>query len=298
MHCLRAAVALVAVMTFSLTALGQTPRAAKVGAIRRTGGGMAPASQPFDARIHDKITRYQKTPIYGLTEYNPDNCMGIDIGMWSPPTDLNPSMSGTIDSTTNLQGKLDNGDCPNTTFTFAVIQFTWTAHNNKTAIPSLGCPLDQSTTCPVAVFSSIWTTKDHCCDVQDEFDISVPVVRPKGETSTLEKWQDSMGIWKVTLMPPSDDSTFDFTGETVNEVFLSDQNSCPGNASVDPSMGVVNSGPPGSFHDLIGFDPCVVHYARCLKKPGFWFVIKQQMEINSQQILLTHFFLMGLRQIL
>ena len=71
-------------------------------------------------------------------------------------------------------------------------------------------------------------------------------------------------------------------GDVAGKICIrSDQNSCPGNASVDPSMGVVNSGPPGSFHDLIGFDPCVVHYARCLKKPGCGFVIKQQMEINS-----------------
>lgn len=117
------------------------------------------------------------------------------------------------------------------------------------------------------------------------FNIITNPVRPKGETTALQSWQDSFGIWKVTLVccapPDDDDAAFDFTGETVNEVFLSDQNSCPGNASVNPSMGTVNNGPPGSFHDKIGFDPCVVHYARCLMKAGCGFVVKQQMEINS-----------------
>jgi hypothetical protein len=270
MHCLRAAVALMAAMTFFLTANIAIARKAVIRPLSPNAvAGIAPLAGTM-------VKRQTKTFIAGLAEIDPDTCIEVALpggaGTWT--FTLNP-MFGTT-STKIEKGTAGPGPCAGDTFTFNDIYYTWTAHNNHTTTPNQG---------PTDIFNATWSTPDGLFNDPFVFHIITNPVRPKGETTALQNWLDSFGIWTVTLQccapPDKDDAAFDFTGETVNEVFLSDQNSCPGNASVNPSMGTVNSGPPGSFHDKVGFDPCVVHYARCLKKAGCGFVIKQQMEINS-----------------
>jgi hypothetical protein len=290
MRYLGAAAAFVAAMTFSLTALGQTHRAVKVGVmITRAGAGLAPQikrtgddSANQGGTIYDTIERYGDPKfIISFTEYNPDTCAEVSPGVWSPPSGVNPAKGNIIDFESTGTGMLANGDCPGMTFTFAQILFAWTAHNNKTAFPD-NCPLGPPTSCPVTVFNSTWSTPDHVFVEPYEFQITVPVVRPIGEKSAFVGWVGSKGIWTVTLQPPDDDSSFDFTGETVNETFPSDHNSCPGPDDHSTSMATVKNGPPGELGgDRIGWDPCLIEYARCVMKTPCGFQIKQQEEINS-----------------
>jgi hypothetical protein len=279
MHCLRAAVALVAAMMYSLSAAGQTRPAAKIGTIPGKVAIRRLSPNPVSPNVAGTKIPKRNVPTFiaGLAEIDPDTCKEVPLpggaGTWT--VTLNPMFGATstkIETGTAAPGQPCAGD----TFTFNDIYYTWTAHNNHTTTPNQG---------PTDIFNATWSTPDGEFNDPFVFNVVTHPVRPKGEISTLVNWLDSKGIWEVTLQccapPDDDDAAFDFTGETVNEVFQSDQNSCPDVGSSNPSMGTVNSGPPGLFHDRVGFDPCAVHYERCIKKHGCGFVIKQQMEINS-----------------
>jgi hypothetical protein len=280
MHCLRAAVALMAAMTFSLTALGQTPRAAEIASVGKE--VIRPLSQNPVAGIAPlagtMVKRQTETIIAGLTEIKLDgSCAYIDHGEWT--VDKQP-MFGT--TSTRVESGISAGpNCVGHKYDFAIIFYTWTAHNNHTTTPNQG---------PTDIFNATWKSPAGCtnnCDFIEPFVFHIVTnpVRPRGETTTLESWLDNKGIWKVTLVccapPDKDDAAFDFSGETVNEHFLSDQNSCPDIGPAKESKGPVHDGPPGIFHDRVGYSPCSVHYERCIKKSGCGYVIKQQMEINS-----------------
>jgi hypothetical protein len=100
---------------------------------------------------------------------------------------------------------------------YAPLYFDWTLHKNLTAILGYG---------PTATFNSEWDTNDGVYMVPYSFQITLPVVRPIGETIS---WQGFTGFignglvgqWLQTLKPPTNDPSFDFTGETVQESFLS-----------------------------------------------------------------------------
>jgi hypothetical protein len=69
-------------------------------------------------------------------------------------------------------------------------------------------------------FTATWTTPDGMFTEFYSFDINVPVVRPDHETTAfMDWWPDfpTVGEWQQTLVPPSSDPTFDFSGETVQE---------------------------------------------------------------------------------
>jgi hypothetical protein len=295
MRYLGAAVALLAAMTFSLTALGQTPRHYKVGSPKGTVAGMA-VVRPFQAEtISVLIPRYNNTVVYALTEYDPDNCTPISVGMWSTPSNLNPSMSGT--PTPNVPygpAMLGNGDCPGMTFMFSAIYFNWTAHNNQSAMPNPGgsgpCPVADGA-CPVATFSSTWSTPDGEFDDPYTFNVDVPVVRPMGEMSSFVNWLDSRANWMPTLVPPNSDSSFDFTGESVTENTVT-KSTCYGRGigsmgstpySQNSGWTIVNK---VMFNkpDTVGWSPCAVEYYRCVKAtpPACGYTGTQQMKIKSQ----------------
>lgn len=277
MHCLRGGVALVAAVMFSLSAAGQTPPTAKSG----TTSGKAVAIRAvspnpvggIDLLAGTMVKRQTETFIAGIAEINPDTCAFINSGSWT--FTLNPTFGKTttrVESGTAATGQ----PCAGHTYNFAKIFYTWTAHNNHTTTPNKG---------PTDIFNATWKTPDGMFNDPFVFNIITNPVRPRGETSILESWLGNKGIWKVTLVccapPDKDDAAFDFSGETVFETFLSDNNSCPDVGPATASTVPVHDGPPGLFHDRIGFSPCAVHYERCIKKAGCGYVIKQQMGINS-----------------
>ena len=90
---------------------------------------------------------------------------------------------------------------PRNDFTFAAIFYTWTAHNNKSKTDD---------------FAATWTSPSF--NVPFSYDVTVPVVRPAGETTTFVSWDaKGLGQWRQKLTPPAADPNFDFSGETVEE---------------------------------------------------------------------------------
>jgi hypothetical protein len=262
MHYSGAAVALVAAMTFSLTALGETRTAISV--ITAPASPMAPAlasnqksNQSFDS-YSTTIARYIISPptlILGIAEIIPVTCIDKNPGMWTNPNpSLEPVFKGRPAGTVGYQrtfkaisppGQPCAGQGP---FTYSAIDFSWMAHYNQTGLGPGVAPPPCATTnpvCPTAVFQGEWTTPDGVYDVIFSFSVSVDVVRPAGETNMFVNWfygTGAHGRWTAMLTPPTSDPTFDFTNEVVQEVFLSAIETCNsrapgilGPASVTPN---------------------------------------------------------------
>jgi hypothetical protein len=119
---------------------------------------------------------------------------------------------GTV-TTGTLTGQLASGFCPGKTFTFAAIYYEWTAHNNQSnASPS---PIPPNSVADF--FNANWTSPVGGASPV-RFNIFVPVVRPDHETTVFMGLDNlARGLWEQTLIPPSSDPTFDFSGEHVNE---------------------------------------------------------------------------------
>ncbi|HEY8032544.1 MAG TPA: hypothetical protein VIF02_09285 [Methylocella sp.] len=299
MHCLRAAVALIAAVVFPLNVAGQTSRGIAIYTERA--GGLVPAT-PFQplTTLTKTIKRYGDPNkgdlkiIVGAVEYNRVDCSFIESGTWTDPNpvqakDKNGNLVtlGTVDATQTFKANISgtgtkcDGVGP---YDFRAIKFIWTLHRNLTGIPNQG---------PTAVFNSTWSTKDHCCDTPFTFNISVPVVRPIGETNTFKDFRTDIGVygrWMVTLTPPGDDPTFDFKDEVVREV-LTGVNTCNdrapgaqgklppgselGNGGTGPSQWTVGKlletrgtppidGPNNAYgYDFVGWDYCAIEAYRC-----------------------------------
>jgi hypothetical protein len=275
---LSAAVALVA-MTFSQTALGQTPRAAEIAiAGKAVIGPLSPNAVAGTVVPSTMVPRYTETVLSGFAEIHPDNCREIDPGKWT--VTMNP-MFGT--TSTRIEPGISAGpNCPGKEFNFAEIFYTWTTHNNHTTTPGQG---------PTDIFNATWSSSDGFFNMSFVFNIVVPVVRPKDETSSFQGWVagDSRGNWMQTLTPPDDDKGFDFSGEMVQEVFQSNTSSCNGRG-----LGSLGSTPPlvpaqprtvmdGNMWgpDQVGFGPCAVEYYRCVKATPCGYTLHQQMRIKS-----------------
>ena len=219
------------------------------------------------------IPRYKKTLMAQHTEYNlPPVCTNFDPGSWAVTT---KPKSGKV-TTATITGHLANGDCPGKTFTFVAIYYEWTEHNNKSNTDT---------------FSATWTSKDYTYPLT--VDLTVPIVRPTGETTAFTGWAETRGLWEQTLKPPSNDPDFDFTGETVKETSVGARDTCYdgqfpfGQASLTPHMWTVHDkviwGPDG-----VGWGAnqgsgggCAIEYYRCVKKTPCGFTLQQQMQISS-----------------
>jgi hypothetical protein len=309
---LRAAVALAAAMTFSLTALGETRTT--IAVFTAPSGPRAPAlvlgatSDSFSTTI----PRYTPPPtlILGIAEITIPDCTDKDPGMWTNP---NPSLkpvfkgipAGTVGFQRTFMAKAQNGPCAGKgPFTFRAIDFSWMAHYNQTGLgPGVAPPPCKTTNpvCPTAVFQGEWTTKDKMFDIVFSFQVSVDVVRPIGETTKFQGWSGLfgsglVGMWEATLKPPTSDKNFDFTGETTRERFSNKRDSCAVKTTNNIPLGNIKShgkefpvieGPPGKYVDGVstgGDDPqsacsvlCnfVTHPAGCL------LTVQQQMSIKS-----------------
>jgi hypothetical protein len=146
------------------------------------------------------IPRYKPKLLSGYTEYNTGTCMEISPGSWSLQAPL-PAYGKTSYGT--LTGTLSNGDCPGHTFTFAVIYYTWTKHNNEA---------DQDK------INAIWKTPDGAFNSLFNFVVQVPIVHPASETTVFAGWDaKGLGLWQQTLHPPASDPSFDFSYDTVRE---------------------------------------------------------------------------------
>jgi hypothetical protein len=305
-----ASVALMAAMAFSPIALGKTGTAnTTFHVIKKPGRDNAAASPPLvntappcTATVCDQIKRYTDTEIIEATEYYyyPDGtCQFLDPGMWSSPNNIQPVDNGTPAGTVTFSVQQDTpppnpytgatciGGGP---YQYAVLHFTWNLHKNKTAVLGYG---------PTATFSSNWTG-DFGSFFAETFQITVPVVRPIGETISFMGFtgiigNGLVGQWLQTLKPPTTDPSFDFTGETVQESFMSSRGNClsPPAAQVPlagttrpPSTFPVKNGPPGQWVDGVGFGDeadaaCAVLYNYCYMPAGCFFSKLQETAIKS-----------------
>ncbi|MGH6839521.1 MAG: hypothetical protein ACREDT_12125 [Methylocella sp.] len=304
-----AAVALMAAMAFSPIALGQTRTAnTAFHVIKKPTRATAPASPPLaptaprcTATVCDQIDRYTDTAIIEATEYFsfPDGtCRFADQGKWSSPKDIQPLDNGTPAGTVTFSVNPDTPPPNQITgatcigggpYQYARLHFTWNLHKNKTADSFAHQGYD-----PTATFSSDWTGKFGSF-FPETFQITVPVVRPKGEMSTFVNWLDSRGNWMPTLILPDKDPDFDFTGELIQEV-THKPSTCYGRGigsmgstgvvrndySVDSSWHIVNK-VMFNQNDIVGWSPCGVEYYRCVKAalPACGYTGTQEMQIKS-----------------
>jgi hypothetical protein len=184
-----------------------------------------------------------------------------------------------------------SGVCAGSTFTYATIYYEWTAHNNQS---TLSAPLNKV----ADTFNATWTAPDGAA--QFTFNITVPVVRPDHEiTVFLDWWPDNprIGEWQQTLVPPSSDPTFDFSGETVQEqVGGAGEDTCWfDNSKFDPMLAVTGANwtvQPGNVWkpDEVGWKRDAVTYYRNPTPPPdppppspipCGFTIQQQMTIRA-----------------
>lgn len=279
MRHLLAIIGVLAATVFSQSAFAETSRA--IAIITDEGGGNAHAL-PF-ASLTKSIKRYENTHIIGIAEYDPVNCKFLDSGEWTDPTPtLVPKDSGKIQRTTVVKNKV--GDpCNGLSLTYASINFDWTLRKNSSRKRNHGRPTTR--------FGANWSTKDGQYDVPYIFDIDVPVVRPKGDTSTFANWlsgplSGTWGRWIVTFQPPDKDPSFDFTGEEVREEFISANEQCATKAPGVLGTGAVTPpGTPASWKvgelkgagvtmpagknqwgwDFVGWNGCAIHAYRCAK---------------------------------
>ncbi|MGH6813263.1 MAG: hypothetical protein ACREDM_13325 [Methylocella sp.] len=139
------------------------------------------------------------------------------MGAWTTITatqDCGKEKCGTVTTGTETD-TIPSGVCAGSTFTFATIYYEWNAHNNQSTLPAP--PNSVADT-----FNATWTAPDGSTE-QDTFDINVPVVRPDHETTAFQSWFNPttglgpQGEWEQTLVAPSSDKDFDFSGEIVQE---------------------------------------------------------------------------------
>ncbi len=227
-------------------------------------------NQTASPAVWAQIPRYKKTLVATQVAVYANNCAFFSTGTITFPMQgkYGKATTETV-ACTVPPGQACAG---NSYSNCAGIYYERTEHNNKSArSPSPEGPVD--------IFTYKWDVPPYISQTLSP-DIAVPVVRPIGETNTFEGWNEGYGKWRVTLVPPTDDPTFDFTGEKVQETFLSDNDSCVGPVS-PPNAITIKNGPPGDFGDSVGYSACVVEYARATKKTPCGYRIQQKMEINA-----------------
>ena len=308
MFCPRALVIIIAATAFSATAFAQTRGSALIrGPIASAVlSRAAPNPPPCHSTICTSVQRYAKTLIVSATEFfffSDGTCTFADPGKWTAPTDIMPVVNGNPAGTVTVNAPAIPGPAPinpdtgapctgGGTYMYAPLYFTWTLHQNSTAVPGFG---------PTATFSSTWNG-DFGSFFAETFEISVPVVRPKGEIGSVLNWEDSRANWEQTLIPPDDDPSFSFTGEQVKEVLLSSNpvtgdkssNSCAARApnALDGTPNGQAAQTPWRVdqdnkwgNDTVGFGPCAVEAYRCAGANSVPFpcgyVVPQQMYIKS-----------------
>jgi hypothetical protein len=287
------------------------PVGVSTGPIRAT----ANPPPPCGGCLYGTIPRYTKYLLAAGVEFLYDdsgNCQYQDPGSWSAPASILPLtnplgasiMPGTVDVTSPaVQGPIpinpDTGkEClGGGTYMYGPLYFTWTLHTNDTAAYGYG---------PFALFTSTWAGTFGKMDTET-FQVTVPVVRPIGETTDWAGWANGVGLpasfpspnggqlngtqgqWMQTLTAPPNDSSFDFSNEWVQETFVGGRNTCPRLPTVAPH-GLKGSwlvfsgniwGPDsiGTEGTVLGY--CSIMYSYCYGPHPCGFIQYAQMGILS-----------------
>jgi hypothetical protein len=289
---------LAAAMTISLIPLGRTAWASDDMPVVRSGmdiNAILPLSASSSSTITRDIDRYggtknKPTLLEKLAHFQHGTCTEVSEGAWTY-TDTQTCGTEKCGKVTTGTVTSTLGSCPGKTFTFVAIYYEWTAHNNQS---NLSAPLNKV----ADTFNATWTSPHST--MQFTFDITVPVVRPDHETTAFEKWSPefpTVGEWKQTLVPPSSDPTFDFSGESVQEqVGGAGEDTCHVDTSPFPPRLTITGGPPDGWPvksgnvwepDQVGWKPDAVTYYRnhrstTLEFSGSCsFTIQQQMTIKA-----------------
>lgn len=234
--------------------------------------GMPPAaSQSASPSVWAQVPRYPKTLVATQVAVYLNSCAFYSSGAISFPTMPQYGKATTEPVACTVP---PGQACAGHTYSnCAGIYYERTARNNK----SLRSP---STEGPVDIFTYKWDVPPYISETHSP-DIAVPVVRPKGETNAFESWNEGKGRWRVTLVPPDNDPTFDFTGEQVRETYVTESDGCIGAGSSKSNVTTVVNGPPGNFGDSVGYSACAVEYARAKRKTPCGYRITQKMEISA-----------------
>jgi hypothetical protein len=338
MHYVRATFILLAIITSPHIAFGQRTTAIAVITVPMSAATLPPAVAtnpppcPGPSYFCKSISRYTNSGLFGITEYltNYPTCTPVSPGGWGPGFPANPQFSvQPTDNNNNPAGTPDISEPPFTGpnppgcdgsgapggYQYAPIYFKWTMEKNLTSPAFVGKGND-----PTATFNATWYSPKGCqpgpCDYIEpwQFQITVPVVRPMGETVTGQGWSSfsgTVGQFGQTLQccagsANNGDSNFDFSGEWVTERFSNKVFNCdspptqnPANPSSPADAAATEAkttsmgsswdvmagnqwGPDGvGFADGANQNFCSIYWAICKAPTGCVNSISQQMYITS-----------------
>ena len=311
MRYVRAAVVLLAAMTFSHDSYGQSrhPTAVVVApfgsAARPAQPGAVPPAQNTGATctigsVCAQLPRYNDTPIYGIAEYDVDTCQQTSPGKWTgfpSETVLKQPISTGYDVATvtvNCAGGTSKQQ-----YLFAIMCYDWTNHNNHSnpnpsAIP--GFPMD--------TFAATWEDKPGAaageCNPQQgpgtgwtpsgtgpfptPFRVYVQEVIPSGETTQGVGWNQASALFQMTLQcckPADPTGNFDFSGEEIDEEIQAISDPCAlgsPDTSMHPIVQQGNIWQP----DSVGWHTCPLAQLWCSQRQCS-FVYSQTVSIRNPQ---------------
>lgn len=244
----------------------------RVAAAAQAGDHSSSASPADSSTTPYTVPRYDNGRLEQRVEADDRTCQFISAGTVTIPVQAQYGVATT--GTPPCTVPPDYPYCPGVTYpACSVVYYTRIQHNNKSIRPDKAGAVD--------TFTYHWTTPDKYWDLTIPVYVASPVVRPKGETNAFESWNEGKGHWRVTLVPPDNDPTFDFTGEQVRETYVTESDGCVGAGSSKSNAETVKNGPPGNFGDSVGYSACAIEYARAKKRTPCGYRITQKMEISA-----------------
>ena len=243
------------------------------------------------------VPRYENGRLEQRLEVESGNCAFLSAGTATVTSQAKYGVAtvGTPPCTIPL----DYYQCQGITYpACSVVYYTRIQHNNKSVRPDPSGAID--------TFTYHWQTPDNFFNLDFGVDVVSPVVRPMSEEIVPSGTYESaatgyFGAWASKLIPPSDDSAFDFGGDTVREDISILSDSCRGRA---PFLNVVVGGHVGSWevgkfkqptgtidapknsygYDLVGWAACSVEGYRCARAttPPCQQSVAQRMSHHAQ----------------
>jgi hypothetical protein len=327
MRYVRAAVVLLAAMTFSHVAYGQSSRArnqpshtAIMVMPLRSGAGPAQHTAPNapnataacnagggapGGTVCVNVPRYPENPqpVYGIMEYDTITCNETSPGQWAFTNDLTPKLKQPVTTGYATAAVTPPGCGSQQNYTFAVMCFQWTLHNNHSdpspsdsppqpednffATWSDAAPTGPGTECnPQVDPGTNWNPSGLTGPFPTTFHVYPPRVIPLGENTTAIGWNQARAIYGMTLQccnPPQPGRAFDFSGEQIIEDILILDDPCKlGLPPIDeaPTVQQGNTWQP----DNVGFKTCVPGAAQiwCSRAGPCSFQYKQTVSTYSQ----------------
>ena len=308
MRYVRAAVVLLAALTFSHVSYGQSRHA--IAVFSGPAGGGEPPAQPGAAAppqtgatctigsVCKELKRYDPTILYGIAEYNLETCKQTSPGEWSgyPSSTVlgQPITTGYYTATISVNCA---GSTSDQTYLFAVMCYKWSEHNNHSnPNPSTieHFPMDhfnatwddkpgEAGTCTKEGPGSGWKPSGDTGPYTVPFQVYVPEVFPSGETTQGTSWNQASALFQMTLTccNPADSGPFDFSGEEIDEEIEVISDPCglgPPAQNMHPVVQTGNIWGP----DSVGFHTCPLAQLWCAQKKCS-FVYKQTVSIRNPQ---------------